>query len=144
MADASVVIRLNPASIQTLLASPAGPVAQEIRVRGNRVLNKARELCPVDQGALRASLTLEMFTVDGLPVARVGSRLKYAIYVHEGTGIYAGRGYIYPRSARVLRWPARAGSPRRYSGGATARYVYARRVRGVPGRPFLRQALAAA
>lgn len=80
-------------------------------------------------------------------IVRIGSNLPYAIWVHEGTGIYAGKGYITPKRSTLLRWPNKNNSgsgSRRYSGGATGKYVFAKRVKGVRGRPFLRDALPAA
>jgi hypothetical protein len=81
------------------------------------------------------------------PIGRVGTNVDYALYVHEGTGVEVGKGYIVPVRARVLRWPAKNNTgkgPRRYKAGATANYVYAKRSRGVMPRPFLRNALSAA
>jgi hypothetical protein len=90
---------------------------------------------------------MEMRSANGSPVGRVGTNVDYALYVHEGTGVEAGRGYIVPVRARVLRWPAKNNSGagrRRYKAGATANYVYSKRSRGVKARPFLRDALSAA
>jgi len=112
------------------------------------VLNRARVLCPVDQGQLRASLTMEVISRDGDPVVRVGTNVKHAIWVHEGTGIYGPRKTpITPKRARLLRWPVKnqSGSGRRrFRGGATQQYAYAKSVKGVRPRPFLRDALPAA
>jgi hypothetical protein len=140
-------VKLDQSALRALLDSPQGPVWSDIQRRTNRVLNQARRNAPVDEGRLRASLAMEMRSQDGSPVGRVGSNLDYALYVHEGTGIEAGRGYIVPVRGRVLRWPAKNNSgagARRYKGGATAAYVYAKRSRGVKARPFLRDALSAA
>jgi hypothetical protein len=135
---ASVSVRLNQRAIQDQLTGQNGAIARDLLRRGQRVQNKARRLAPVDRGRLRGSITTEVRgSGRGLEV-RVGSNLDYAVYVHEGTGIYAGRGYIYPRRGRYLRWRARGG------GGGGREYVYARRVRGVRGRPFLKDALDAA
>jgi len=146
-ASASSRIVWNTGQLVAVLRSPGGPVAQDIWRRGQRVLNQARQNCPVDQGALRASLHAEAGQIDGAPSVKIGSNLEYAIYVHEGTGLYGRGGYITPRSGRFLVWPAKNNSGRgnrRYSGGATSNYVFARRVRGMKGRPFLRDALQAA
>lgn len=141
-------VRVDQGQLRAILTSPSGPVYRDTHRRGQRVLNAARRGAPVDEGRLRASLTLEMRRqADGAPLARIGSNLEYAIYVHEGTGVYAGRGPIRPRSGRFLRWPVKNNSgvgARRYRGGRTARYAFARQVRGVKGRPFLRNALEAA
>lgn len=100
--------------------------------RTQRVENAAKRECPVDEGRLRNSITSEVILTDAGWEGRVGSNLKYARAVHEGTGIYAGRGYIYPRRARVLSWQQ------------DGRRVFARRVRGQRGNPFLVRALRAA
>lgn len=141
-------VKVENAQVVAYLRSANGPVWRDVQRRGNRVLNEARRLCPVDEGRLRSSLTLEMQTVQNLPAAVVGTNLEYGLYVHEGTGIYGPRRTpITPKKARVLRWPVKnnqyrqTGGNRRYSGGRTAAYAYARSVKGVPPRPFLRNAL---
>ena len=137
-------VKLDQAAIQNLLKSPAGPVAADVIRRSNRVLNKAKRLCPVDEGRLRESLAYEIREDRGDLVGRVGTNLPYGLYVHEGTGIYAGKGYITPKRGKFLRWPVKNNSGvgrRRYKAGATAQYAYARRVKGIPGRPYLRDAL---
>lgn len=117
----------------------------DLRVRANRVLSAARRGTPVDTGRLRASLTVQFLPG---PVARIGSAEKHAIMVHEGTGIYGPTGRpITPKNGTFLRWPATNNSGagrRRYKGGRTEAYVYARSVKGMKGRPFLRDALEAA
>jgi len=148
MALASVTFKLNEAAAKSLTIAAA---EKDLRVRANRVLNAARRGAPVDEGRLRSSLHVEFITVDGVPVARIGSNLEYAIFVHEGTGLYGPRhDYIYPRNGKFLVWPAKnnsyvsTGGPRRFVGGKTAAFVFAKRVRGMKGRPFLTEALAAA
>lgn len=141
-------VSVDAAALRGLLTSPTGPVWRDTQRRANRVLNAARRNAPVDEGRLRGSLSLRMQAgPGGEPIGVVGSNLRYAIFVHEGTGIYAGRGFIRPRRARVMRWPVKNNSGvgrRRFRGGSTARYAYATKVRGVKGRPFLRDALQAA
>ena len=147
MATVSTSFKLDQAGFNATLKGPNGASATAVHRKGQRVLNLAREKCPVDTGRTRASLHLEMRLENGLPVARVGSNLPHVVFVHEGTGIYAGRGYITPRTARVLRWPNTGGTSRggrRYAGGSTESYIYATRVRGQRAQPFLRDALAAA
>jgi len=145
-------VKIDSAALRELLASPAGPVWDDIRKRGNRVLVQARANAPYDKGPLRNSLLMEMVVDRGVPVARVGSNLKYAIYVHEGTGLYSKKNprYIRPVKAKVLKWPGvnnaykTTGGNRRYKAGKTASYTYSMKSRGFPGRPFLRDALSAA
>lgn len=144
----AVSIVFNDAAIRSIGVSGG---EKDLRVRANRVLNAARRAAPVDQGNLRASIGVEFTVVMGDAVARVGSNLEYAIYVHQGTGIYGPRGApIFPRSGRFMVWAVRnnnyvaTGGSRRYSGGATQEFAFARQTKGVRGRPFLIEALSAA
>lgn len=130
------------------MARAAGDGAeQQIRIVTNQILNVARRLAPVDTGALRASLTARVERRGNDVVGIVGSNLPYALFVHDGTGIYAGRGMITARNGGLLRWPrtnnsyTSTGGNRRFSGGQTSQWVFARAVRGVKGRPYLKLAV---
>lgn len=143
---AQMKIRLNPDQVVTLLSGHSGPIYQDMNRRGNAVMRMARQLAPKDTGQLKQSIAMEMSVVKGVVVVRVGTNLKYGYYIHEGTAD-KGTGYIYPKSAKVLRWPVSNNSGkgrRRYKGGATAQYAYAKRVKGIKPTPFLRNALPAA
>lgn len=50
----------------------------------------AKNLCPVDDGVLRNSITYEVD--DEKQECSIGTNLEYAPYVHQGTGIYATNG----------------------------------------------------
>jgi hypothetical protein len=122
-------------------------VGRDMLIRGNRVRNAARRNVSKDTGRLAGSITSELSQEGDRIVVRIGSNLEYAIYVEKGTGIYAGRGMIRPKSGAFLAWPAVNNSgqgTRRYKGGATAGWVYARAVRGQPGQHYLERALDAA
>ena len=54
--------------------------------------NEAKELCPVDDGTLKASINHKIAIKDTKLTGIIGSNLEYAPYVHEGTGIYAING----------------------------------------------------
>jgi phage gpG-like protein len=140
-----MALKLNEAQMRQLLTSPQGPVWQELHRQGRAVQRTAQILVPTDQGQLKSSIVLEMDTQGGLPIARVGTNVKYAIWVHEGTGIYGPRKTpIRPRSARLLKWPIKNQSgkgARRYKGGKTANFAFAKQVKGMRPRPFLRVAL---
>jgi HK97 gp10 family phage protein len=105
--------------------------------RGNAIKNRAQQLAPVNKGVLRASITVGPVEegAGGLTV-RVGATASYALYVHEGTGLW-GRGLIRPRSASVLRWPAGKG----YSGSHG--YVFSKFSKGSPPNHFLTDAIQA-
>jgi hypothetical protein len=131
MAQVDVELRIDENGLQALVR---GGVTDDLRRRGNKVLTRARQLAPVQTGALRGSLNMQMTNEGGVPGVRIGTPLKYAVYVHEGTGIHAGRGYIYPTSARMLAW-------RQFG---TGQFIFAKRVAGQRANPFLLKALDAA
>lgn len=141
-----VFVSLNQGALDKMLKGNNGAVAIDLRRRGAHIRDKARRLCPADTGKLRASITAQLGSVGGRPAVRIGSNLEYAPYVHDGTGVYAGKGYITPKNATLLRWPNinKTGKPyRRYQAGKTAKYVFAKRVKGIPGTPYLANALSA-
>lgn len=140
---AGVHVTFNQAALKSIALAGA---AEDIKIRANRVLNVARSRAPVDKGGLRNSLHIEFATgPGGVTIARIGSNLPYAIYVHEGTGIYGPRhAMIYPKSGRFMVWPARnlSGSGTvQFKGGKTSAFVFATKTKGMPGRPFLVEAL---
>ena len=80
----------------------------------------------------------------------VGTNVFYAPYLEYGTGLYGPRHHwIEPRNAKALRFPGAvgagtpftlAGRKRKGKAGAGARYVFARRVRGIRPRRYARDA----
>ena len=57
---------------------------------------------PVKTGQLRASFTHQV-AADGMEGV-IGSSKAYAPMVESGTGVYAGKGRIYPISKKALAW----------------------------------------
>ena len=91
---ARVVLTQN--QLAKLLDSPQGAVARDITMRAQRVLNRARSLCPVDTGNLRGSLTYEIAR-DGTDItARVGTNVPYAVHVEMGTKHMAAQPFLRP------------------------------------------------
>jgi len=139
---------LGPTAMKQLLQSESGLVAQDLIRRARAVENKAKRLCPVDEGRLRASISREIAVENGELVARVGTNVDYALFVHEGTGIDGPEGrYIVPVRRKVLRWADKNNSGtgrRRFLRGKTKGYIYSKRSRGSAPRPFLRDALPSA
>jgi hypothetical protein len=110
------------------------------------VLREAKRIAPKDTATLSRSITLETHIQGGVPVVYVGSPLEYAIYVHEGTGLWSTRGPrpIVPVRKKALRWPIKNNTGRgrrRYRGGQTAGYRFSKRSAGSPPKPFLTNAL---
>jgi hypothetical protein len=135
---------LDVHAINRLLSSRQGPVARDLLRRGYRVTAVAKRLCPVDHGRLRASITPVLVSRDGMFIVEVGTNVKYARWVHDGTGIYGPRqARIYPRTAKVMVF-----SPRTSAGQFIPRkkraVVFAKSTKGMKGRPFLKDALWAA
>lgn len=126
-------VRLDPEALNRLLRSPDGPVARDLLRRGHAVENRAKGLCPVKTGRLRASITTQLVSTTVGPAVIVGTNVEYGRYVHDGTGLYG------PNHARIVR-PG-GGVMRWVSGGKP---VFARSTQGMPGRPFLKDALVAA
>lgn len=129
----SVEIRVNEAARQKMLRNPKGQVARGILKLGKKVERKAKRLVPVDHGVLRNSINTELVIRKG-PVARIGTNVKYALFVHEGTGIHGPRGVpITPKHGKVLV----------FTSAKTHKLVFARSVKGMKGTPYLRNALIA-
>ena len=57
---------------------------------------------PVLSGRLRSSFTHKV-SIDGTKGV-VGTDVKYAPFVEYGTGVYVGKGRIYPKTAKALAW----------------------------------------
>ena len=141
-----VRVVLNSGEMKALLSGSQGPVYRILNQKANQVKNVAVGLAPVDRGKLRESINYTLRQEGGQPVAYIGANVDYAIFVHEGTGIYSKTNprMITPKNAKVLRWPRVNNSSsgrRRYKGGQTAAYVYSKKSKGSPGRPFLPDAL---
>lgn len=106
--------------------------SQIIRRVGDRVsrntANLARIRVPVDTGALGRSIREDggLFTGILNYQIKVSANTPYALFVHEGTRAHG------PVRAKALRFVI---------GG---RVIFAKRVRGVKARPFLRNAMDAA
>lgn len=74
---------------------------------------EAKKNCPVDQGQLRASITHTSGLRGNKIVGIIGTNLKYAPYVHQGTGVYAKNG-----DGRKTPW-VYVSSSGKYKGGHT-------------------------
>lgn len=132
MATISFRWELNESELREFTLGSTGPIVRDLERRATAVVNGAKRRCPVNTGRLRASITKEVIIDSNSPVARVGTNVEYAIFVHNGTGIYGPRGTpIVPRVSRFLVFTPRGSSDK----------VFARQVRGIRPRPFLKEAL---
>ena len=95
------------------------------------VESKAKGYAPIQYGTLRGSINIKgPYVTPSNVEAVVGTNVKYAPYQEYGTGIYAGKGMITPKKARVLAWRGRDGAWR-----------FAKAVRGVQGKRFFQKAV---
>ena len=79
---------------------------------------------PTKTGNLRRTISFKYKPIQ----ATIKPNAKYAYWVHEGTGVYAGRGMITPKKGNVLAW--------RQNG----KWVFARKTKGQKGNPFVERA----
>lgn len=128
-------VRLDRAAMDHMLRGRGGLVDDHIGRLTRRTTTLARRNMRVDTGRARASVHGRVRTHGTLVIGRVSSPLKYTLYLHEGTGIYGPRGHpITPKNGKYLVFKPK-GAPN---------YVYARKVRGIPGDEWLVRALRAA
>lgn len=125
----AVRVSIDQGALNALLRSPSGPVARELYRRGKRVEAAAKRLVGVDTGRLRASISTDLIARGGVPVARVGTRVRYGLVHHEG------HGWIYPK---------RPGGRLVFRPKGSRTLVFATKVRPVPGTHYLTRALPAA
>ena len=110
-------------------------VKRAVAVTNEAKKNLSRHPRRIDTGALRASIFWELIFVNGIAGFRVGTNKNYALFVHEGTGIYGPkRTLIKPKRARVLVFQPKNG----------VRKVFVKSVKGMPRNRFLADAMRAA
>lgn len=136
-----VTHKLNESAIKALLTGPGGAVYKDMLKRCIRVESAAKRNLSsgpkrVNTGRLRSSVTHDISVIGGHIVGRVGTNVDYALYVHEGTGLFGPKHQlIRPKSAKVLRFNAK--------GKGKKGVVFAKYVRGMEKNPFLKNALPA-
>lgn len=94
MPEARVVI--DRVALAELLSSPNGAVGKDLTRRTIKVNNRAKQLCPVDTGRLRASISWRMERDGDQVVGVVGTNVEYAAYVELGTRRMSARPYLRP------------------------------------------------
>lgn len=142
MATASWGHQLDLGAVRKLLTSPQGGVVKDLLRRGLLVETQAKRNLGgiggpkrIDTGRLRASIATIVVTRGGDPTVLVGTNVKYALFVHDGTGLYGPRhAPIRPRRGKYLRFKPRG----------SRKWVYAKQVKGMRPNRFLANALPAA
>lgn len=148
---------LDHVAINALLAGPDSRVTRDLLRRGVRVQQAAKRKVKADHGRLRGSITVTTVRTNGatgpVTAVEVGTNVKYAMMVHNGTGVYGPTGTpIRPKNGRLLVWSVGSQVQKfRYQGSTyhrtfrgqvqRGRQIFARSVKGQPANPFLRDAL---
>lgn len=145
----NVTHKFNEQQFQFIMKSPVGAVAKDLIKRGKRVESRAKRNLAglggkpkrIDTGHLRASIATNLIhRPDGLAV-RVGTNVRYAIWVHDGTGLYGPKHVVIrPKFGKVLVFPSKIYGAKK---GKWAGKVVVRFVRGMKPNPFLHDALPA-
>lgn len=145
----SITHVFNHAQFDAIVKSPAGAVAKDLIKRGKRVESRAKRNLNgvggqprrINTGHLRNSIGTNLLVrPDGLAV-RVGTNVSYALYVHDGTGIYGPKHTpIRPKHASVLVFRSKVYGAKK---GKYKGFVFAKSVKGMKPNPFLKDALPA-
>jgi HK97 gp10 family phage protein len=94
VADFQVV--LDQGALHRLLESPSGDVGKELTRRTLKVHRAAVNLCAVDTGRLRASITWRLGNDSRGLVGIVGTSVEYAPYLEFGTRYMAAQPFLRP------------------------------------------------
>lgn len=89
-------VEINGDALRELFESPSGEIARDLQRRALQVDRAAKQLCPVDTGRLRSSITNQLGAdAEGL-VAVVGTNVEYAPYVELGTRNAPAQAFLLP------------------------------------------------
>jgi HK97 gp10 family phage protein len=99
MADFRIVF--DETALRDLLQSPQGATGQAISKAAVRIERVAKQLCPVDTGRLRSSITREVGRDGRGLYATVGTNVEYAPYVELGTRFMGARPFLRPALASL-------------------------------------------
>lgn len=149
-----VRIKIHDDKVDNYLYGANGPVVGYVRQLTQEVEREAQRLAPAGSGRLRGSFEVRVERRGTAVVGTITSHLPYAVYVHEGTGLYGPRHQVIrPRSAKVLRfkpgssaggaWGAGVSGSRSSKGPGPGGFVFAKYVRGMPSTPYYWLALKA-
>jgi len=129
MADGPIEFEWDPEQLKELLSKARNTVSLALKYTAEAVWGEIRKKAPVDHGRLAGSFHLE--EMDPLTY-RIFTNVHYALFVHEGTGIYGPEKHrIVPRHAKALSF---------YWKKVKSHVVF-RSVAGMKGRPYADQAM---
>lgn len=152
----------EPPDLSLKLAAFKAEAEKALYMSASLGLAEVKRRAPFRTGELRRRIAIgPVKWTQHRAIVTMGVDIPYARYQEEGTGLYGPKNqWIYPKNARVLRWPAgggaslfsggarmggSAGPGFRLSGqqrsgaaGASAGWAFAKRVRGVRPRRYFR------
>jgi hypothetical protein len=121
------------------IAQPGGPLWSAMREAGEIAVEETRKYISkhdlIETKALYKSIRFTRTRRVGASqiAIDIGTDKRYAQWVHEGV-----KGWIYPKSAPMLRFTPKASRRNPTTGQfQTGTVIYAKRVRGQSGKPFL-------
>lgn len=125
---ASMTVSIDAREVQAALKKAPGLTVDRLQKWVNRSAlraeRKAKQEVPVRQGMLQSSIHTKIGNLS----ASVTPEKDYAIYVHEGTGIYGKyRRPITPKNKKALAFTI------------NGRKVFARSVKGQKANPFMQR-----
>lgn len=135
--------KFNYGVLYAKMRNPTGGLARDMMRRGLKVETAAKRNLAgangaprrINNGLLRDTTQARSSTWMGLPAARIGTPMKYARLVHDGTGLFGPKKRkITPKTKKALRFKPKG----------SARFIVVRSVKGMVANPFLKDALAAA
>lgn len=115
--------------IGALAKTRAQQIITEETLQGGRYVREGRTVKQVSGGDLKSSITFKIEREGDNIVLVLESRAgEYALYQHEGTGIYGKRGQtIKPKRSPFLV----------FANPKTGELIFAKEVRGTPAKKFL-------
>lgn len=96
---------------QFITAHITPAVRASVEAGAKMIEDRAKELCPVDTGALRDSISTEMDERDFSIQAKVAPHMPYAAYVEFGTGIRGAASAGAGKGPYSSTWPGQAAQP---------------------------------
>jgi len=122
------VLHYQDAQVRRIIGAPDGMVGHRLGRLADEVANAARRRAPHDTGRLAGSIRARVGGRGGSLQGVVEATAPHARWVHDGTGIYGPRHRAIQSRGRLMAWRGNGED------------VFARRVRGMPPNPFLKDA----
>lgn len=101
--NGEVRVRIDGAALTQQLAGPDGALTAHLLKLTLQVEARAKELCPVDTGRLRSSITSAIETEGDTIVGVVGTDVEYASFVEFGTQRMDAQPFLTPAAYAVLQ-----------------------------------------